>query len=521
MKRDEMIEKMIRMKDSYDIIVIGGGATGIGIALESSTRGYKTILLEQSDFTKSTSSKSTKLVHGGVRYMAQGDLALVREACVERGRLVRNAPHLVQNQSFIIPAFGWFDALMYTVGLTFYDLLAGSLSLGRSQYISKKITLSRIATLNEKKITGGVLYHDGMFDDSRLAINLLQTAAAHNAHLINYMQVKQLTKDDKGMIRGVVVEDLETNTSYTLNAKVVINATGVFADTIMQMDRPEMKKIIRPSQGVHIVLDKEFLPGEDALMIPKTEDGRVLFAVPWHNKVIVGTTDTPLSETSLEPVALTEEIDFILKTSSRYLKKAPKKGDVLSVFAGLRPLAATKGENKKTKEISRSHKIIVSESELFTMIGGKWTTFRKMAEDMLRKVEKKKFWKRTASKTRNMHIHGYVNAFDRKDPFCIYGTDKSRLLRIQNEEIDYQGFINESLQLYKAQVVYAVREEMAQTVEDVLLRRTRCLLLNARETMKVAAEVAEIMAIELQKDQQWVDGQLAAFNDVASNYVIH
>lgn len=516
-----MIELMKNQTDGYDFIIIGGGATGIGIALETISRGYKTLLVEKSDFTKSTSSKSTKLVHGGVRYLAQGDIALVREACVERGRLLKNAPHLVKNQSFIIPTSGLFDELMYTVGLTFYDLLAGKYSLGRSLHISKRRTLQRIPTLNPKKLSAGVIYHDGQFDDSRLAVNVLQTAAALGAHLMNYMEVEALTKDDAGKINGVRLHDVESNENYLIKGRAVINATGVFADEVMQMDKPEMKKIIRPSQGVHIVLDKSFLPGNDAIMIPKTDDGRVLFAVPWHNKVVVGTTDTPLNEASLEPVALEEEINFILNTAGRYLTKAPARKDVLSIFAGLRPLAAPKGDSKKTKEISRSHKIYISDSDLFTMIGGKWTTFRRMAEDMVKKVEEVKSWKKTHSKTRTMKIHGYMKKIDLTDPLYFYGTDREMLINLGKNEPGISGVISEKLGLYKAQVIWAVRNEMARSVEDVLSRRTRCLLLDSRESVAIAPVVAELMAIELQKDTAWVNSQVQSFKEVAANYMLN
>lgn len=516
-----MIELMKNQTDGYDFIIIGGGATGIGIALETISRGYKTLLVEKSDFTKSTSSKSTKLVHGGVRYLAQGDIALVREACVERGRLLKNAPHLVKNQSFIIPTSGLFDELMYTVGLTFYDLLAGKYSLGRSLHISKRRTLQRIPTLNPKKLSAGVIYHDGQFDDSRLAVNVLQTAAALGAHLMNYMEVEALTKDDAGKINGVRLHDVESNENYLIKGRAVINATGVFADEVMQMDKPEMKKIIRPSQGVHIVLDKSFLPGNDAIMIPKTDDGRVLFAVPWHNKVVVGTTDTPLNEASLEPVALEDEINFILNTTGRYLTKAPARKDVLSIFAGLRPLAAPKGDSKKTKEISRSHKIYISDSDLFTMIGGKWTTFRRMAEDMVKKVEEVKSWKKTHSKTRTMKIHGYMKKIDLTDPLYFYGTDREMLINLGKNEPGISGVISEKLGLYKAQVIWAVRNEMARSVEDVLSRRTRCLLLDSRESVAIAPVVAELMAIELQKDTAWVNSQVQSFKEVAANYMLN
>ena len=519
MPREKILKKVEQFDGVYDFIVIGGGATGIGITLETSTRGYKTLLLEKSDFTKSTSSKSTKLLHGGVRYLAQGDIALVREACVERGRLLRNTPHLAKNQSFVIPTFGWFDELKFTVGLKMYDLLAGTYSLGRSHRVSKKKALEKIPTMKPDIMTAGVVYHDGQFDDSRMAVNVLQSSVEHGADVLNYANVKGLTKNSDGRIDGVIFQDAETGKEYTVKGKAVINATGVFADQVLQMDKPGTDKTIRPSQGVHVVLDKSFLPGDHAIMIPKTDDGRVLFAVPWHNKVVVGTTDTPVDSATLEPVALEEEIRFILETSGKYLTKAPKRSDILSIFAGLRPLAAPKAGSSKTKEISRSHKIVVSESELFTMVGGKWTTFRRMAQDMVEKVEKEKQWKKTQSKTKSFKIHGYKTDIDINDPMYVYGTDKEKILELTKAEPGLDAVLSESLHLIKAQVVWAVREEMARTLDDVLSRRIRCILLDAREAMRIAPEVAAIIAKELGKDKAWEQQQVTEFIELAENYV--
>ena len=521
MNRDFAIDSIKNDNSNFDFIIVGGGATGIGIALEASTRGYKTLLLEKSDFTKSTSSKSTKLVHGGVRYLAQGDLGLVREACVERGRLLKNAPHLVRNQSFIIPTFTRFDELLYTIGLTFYDLLAGRYSLGRSTRISKKKTFERLPTIKTKGLTAGVLYHDGQFDDSRLAINALQTAVEQGAIAINYMSVKSLLKNETGFINGVIADDLEANHTYYIYGKVVINATGVFADDLIQMDNPDKRHTIIPSQGIHIVLDKHFMPSNFALMIPKTDDGRVLFAVPWHDKLVVGTTDTPIEQPNLEPVALEKEVDFILSTMGKYLTKVPKREDVLSVFAGLRPLAAPKHDKAKTKEISRSHKISISPSHLFTMIGGKWTTFRRMAEDMVTKVESTKGWSKTKSVTKNLKLHGYAANVNINDSLYFYGSDKDAILKLMDENPENKLLVSEKLHVFAAQVVWAVRYEMARTVEDVISRRTRCLLLDAREAIAMSPFVAKIMAKELGKDEEWQKKEIDNFTRIANNYILH
>ena len=515
-----MLERVSNKHNTYDFIIIGGGATGIGIALEASARGYSVVLLEKSDFTKSTSSKSTKLVHGGVRYLAQGDVGLVREAVVERGLLNQNAPHLVKNQSFIIPTHGLFDELQYTVGLTLYDLLAGKLSLGRSKRISKTKTLKRISTINPEKISAGVVYHDGQFDDTRLAINTLQSSEEMGAIVLNYCSVYGLIKDDEGKVSGVKFKDEESNKEYVIKGKQVVNATGVFADDVLKMDSPNAEKTIAPSQGVHLVLDKSFLPDNDAIMIPKTDDGRVLFLVPWHNRVVVGTTDTPIEKESLEPIALEEEIEFILNTASRYLTKAPKRSDVLSVFAGLRPLAASKGEGKKTKEISRSHKIFESKSGLLTMVGGKWTTYRKMGEDLVDKTEKNNGWANIPTKTKHLKIHGYKENVDRTNPLYFYGSDEEEILKLSRIE-GLDESISDSLKVIRAQVVWAVRNEMARTVEDVLARRTRCQLLDAKESMRMAPVVAEIIAKELGMDDAWQKEQVESYNKVTSNYILN
>jgi glycerol-3-phosphate dehydrogenase len=519
MIRNEMIDKINKNSKEYDFIVIGGGATGIGIALEASARGYSVVLLEKSDFTKSTSSKSTKLVHGGVRYLAQGNIGLVREALTERGLLVKNAPHLVKNLTFVIPTHGFFDEVQYTVGLTLYDLLAGKLSLGKSKWLSKSKTVKRIATINPEKISAGVEYHDGQFDDTRLAINTLQTSVRLGATVLNYCDVKGLVKNSAGKVSGIKFIDQETGKEHEIKGKQVVNATGVFADDILKMDSPRAEKTIAPSQGVHLVLDKSFLPGNDGIMIPKTDDGRVLFLVPWHNRVVVGTTDTPIKKESLEPIALEEEIEFILKTAARYLIKAPIRADVLSVFAGLRPLAASKGNGSKTKEISRSHKIFESDSGLLTMIGGKWTTYRKMGEDLVDKAEQKQGWSHIVTKTKNLKIHGYKENVDYENPLYFYGSDEEGLLNLAKEK-GMKEYISTTLQVINAQVVWAVKHEMARTIEDFLARRTRCQLLDARESIKMAPQVAKIMANELGEDDEWQKKQVADYIEVTLKYTL-
>lgn len=519
MVREKMISEIKKTNQQWDVIIIGGGASGLGAAVEAVTRGMKTLLLEQDDFTKGTSSRSTKLVHGGVRYLAQGNIALVLEALRERGLMKQNAPHLVKDQSFIIPSYNWWVKPYYTLGLTAYDFMAGRLGLGRSLPYSRKKTIKSIPTLIQKNLRGGVVYHDGQFDDARYGINLCQTFVENGGTAINYMKVVGLNKVD-GKITGVSAIDGETKKCFDINAKVVINATGVFVDDIIKMDAPKTRDIVCVSQGVHLVLDKEFVPNDHAIMIPKTDDGRVLFAVPWHNKVVVGTTDVKKETAELEPRALEEEIDFILETAGRFLTRAPKRSDVKSVFAGLRPLAAPTGEGKKTKEISRGHKIYTSCAGLITITGGKWTTYRQMAEEVVDAASKVSAYPLKKSVTRNLAIHGWKKNVDLNDPLYFYGSDSEKILALAKKNKDLAGYLSRDLGIIKAQVVWAVRNEMARSVEDVLSRRTRALLLNARESARIAPEVAKLMAKELGLDSKWEEAQVNKYRALASRYVL-
>ena len=524
MQRDFQLNQIRQNPDRvWDIIIIGGGATGLGIALDASSRGYDVLLLEQSDFAKGTSSRSTKLVHGGVRYLAQGDVSLVLEALHERGLLRRNAPHLVKNQAFIIPNYDWWEGPFYNIGMKVYDMMAGRLGLGPSEKISREAVLKAIPNLDEDHLNGGVIYYDGQFDDSRLAVNLAQTAVENGAVVLNYMKVTGLVKDKHKMVCGVEALDTETQTSCLVRSRVVINATGVFVDHILSMDDAEAPAIVRPSQGIHFVLDKSFLQGDSAIMIPKTSDGRVLFAVPWHGKVVVGTTDTPLGrdKLSLEPRALDEEVNFILTTAAQYLKKAPTKEDVLSVFAGLRPLAAQQGgDEQKTKEISRSHRLTVSLSGLITITGGKWTTYRKMAEDTVNKAWLVGGLPEKKCVTHTMPIHGYVKNTNFDQPDYFYGADRVSINGLIQEDPGLGELLHPDYEYTGAQVVWAVRHEMARTVEDVLSRRIRMLLLDARASMAMAPEVARIMARELKQDEGWIQVQISQYQNLANGYIL-
>ncbi len=518
MDREVMINTVAQYENVWDVIVVGGGATGLGTALEAASRGYTTLLLEQNDFAKGTSSRSTKLAHGGVRYLQQGDVSLVIEALHERGLMMKNAPHLVKNQAFVIPTYDWWGGPFYTVGMKVYDVLAGKLGLGPSKSLSKEETLELLPTVETEGLRGGVIYYDGQFDDARLAINIAQTFAEAGGTLLNYMPVTGLLKT-ADMVSGVEATDLETGKKYQINGRVVVNATGVFVDNVLEMDDATAKPIVRPSQGVHIVLDKSFLPGDSAIMVPKTEDGRVLFAVPWNDKVVVGTTDTPVDEVSLEPRPLEEEIDFILEHAALYLTKDPKRSDVLSTYAGLRPLVST-GEGKSTAQISRSHAILVSVSGLVTITGGKWTTYRKMGEDTIDKAAVIGGLEDRPTKTKDMRIHGWLKHTDREDYLHFYGSDAIGIKKMIERKPELGEMLHDRLKVTKAQVVWAVRHEMARTVEDFLSRRTRALLLDARASAEMAPEVARLMADKLDKDETWQQDQVAQYQELVKGYIL-
>lgn len=523
MDRMKGIERL-KTVDRWDLIVIGGGATGLGVAVDAASRGFKTLLLEQADFAKGTSSRSTKLVHGGVRYLAQGNVKLVKEALRERGYLLRNAPHLARRQAFIIPVYSFFQRIKYTAGLRLYDILAGRLGIGRSRYISRTKVIESIPGVRsvnkaQKNLKGGVLYYDGQFDDARLAIDLAATCEDLGGTVLNYSKVVALKKDDCQKIDGVSVQDMETGIQYDIASKVVINATGVFVDEIHRMDSGENEHTVQPSQGIHLVLPKRFLKTLNyALMIPETEDGRVLFMVPWHDHLLAGTTDTPLEEHVLEPRALQEEIDFILKTAEEYLTEKPTPQDVLSVFAGLRPLAVSGENNKSTKDISRSHSLQVSHSGLITITGGKWTTYRKMAEDTVDRAIQVFSLPGRPCLTKKMKIHGWQDYGT--DDWNVYGTDKEKINALIEENPAWAETLAPDWPYTYAEVVWAARNEMARSVEDVLSRRTRVLFLDAAAAIRMAPAIAAILKDELKKDALWEAEQIRSFMQLASEYMI-
>jgi glycerol-3-phosphate dehydrogenase len=518
MNREQMLQQLEAVPE-WDMLIIGGGATGLGAAVDAASRGYKTVLLEQSDFAKGTSSRSTKLVHGGVRYLAQGNVKLVREALEERGLLLKNAPHVCHNISFIIPSFRWWEKWYYLTGLAAYDLLSGKHSLGKTRLLSKSETKNLLPALSPLEINGGVAYQDGQFDDARLAINLAQTAEECGATVLNYCQVMELTKTGK-RISGVRVSDIISGKHYEIKCKTVINATGVFTDKVMLLDDAGHQPIISLSQGVHLVVDKKHFPGITALMIPKTDDNRVLFAVPWHDKVVLGTTDTPMAGAVLDPVPLQEEIDFIIQHINRYLSTDIQTGDICSIYAGLRPLVKKSGQ-KITSILPRDHTTIVSPAGLVTITGGKWTTYRRMGKHAVDTAALHGHLSKRGCVTADLRIHGFKERVNPDEVLSVYGSDAPGIKALMADNEDLAGLLHPQLPYFKAEVVWAVQHEMAITVDDVLARRTRALFLHARASIEVAPMVAALMAKYMNKTKDWEAQQVADFNHIAANYLTH
>jgi glycerol-3-phosphate dehydrogenase len=529
MDRDVTLARVDSERDPWDVLVVGGGATGLGVAVDAAARGYRTLLLERHDFAKGTSSRSTKLIHGGVRYLRQGNVSLVLEALRERGVLRRNAPHLVHDVPFVVPSYDWWESPFYGIGLRLYDLLAGKEGFGASRLLSLDETLERLPTIETQGLRGGVLYYDGQFDDARLAIALALTAADLGAAVLNRVSVLRLLKEE-GIVRGVEARDEETGAERVVRARVVVNATGPWSDGLRRLDDAEAPLLIRPSQGVHIVLDRRFHPGDAAIMVPHTDDGRVLFAIPWHQRVVVGTTDTPIAEVSLEPRPLAEELEFLLVHAARYLKEDPRPEDVLSAFAGVRPLVGNQAA-ENSAAISRDHTLLISESGLVTITGGKWTTYRKMAQDTVDHAALVAGLPERPCRTDALRLHGFFDepgvaaAGARSDGYrwgdlAIYGSDASAIEALARETPALAAPLHPRLPYLAAEVVWAVREEMALTVEDVLARRTRALLLDARASIEAAPRAAEILAAELGRDAAWRDQQVQFYTELARGYLI-
>jgi glycerol-3-phosphate dehydrogenase len=529
LNRDEMISRLKRRETPWDIVIIGGGAVGAGVAVDASTRGFEVLLVEREDFGKGTSSRSTKLVHGGVRYLEQGNISLVMEALKERGLLLRNAPHIVHDLPFVVPNYSWWEAPFYGIGMKVYDLLAGKYNFGRSRVLSLEETLERLPTIQQEGLRGGVLYHDGQFDDTRLLTHLIATAVDHGATVVNYAEVVATLKDAAGFLSGVVIEDHESGDSHAAQAKVVVNATGIFTDATRRLAEGSARPMVTPSQGIHLVLDRSFLRGDNAIMVPRTSDGRVLFAIPWHDRTLVGTTDTAIDHPSYEPLPFEDEIEFVLSTAREYLSRPPTRADVLSVFVGIRPLvSAPGGGDGKTSALSRGHTIHIDESGLMTVVGGKWTTYRHMAEDCVDHAITLGSLRDAPCVTAELRVHGYRRPAEgqgerqneRQRSLSIYGTDAEAIERIAAERPEFAAKLHPALPYLAAEIVWSVRHEMSRTLDDALARRTRALLLDARASIEIAPQVALLMAAELGRDQRWMQSQIDSFTTLARQYIL-
>ncbi|HSR52290.1 MAG TPA: glycerol-3-phosphate dehydrogenase/oxidase [Acidobacteriota bacterium] len=517
MKRKSMLRRLGESSQPWDVIIIGGGATGLGAAVESASRGYRTLLLEQDDFCKATSSRSTKLIHGGVRYLARGDVSLVRDALRERGLLMRNASHVVHRMGLVIPRYRWYEGAYYGAGLKLYDWLAGDLNLGSSRLLSRADTLRLLPTLEPKGLRGGVLYYDGQFDDSRLALALARTAADQGATLLNYLRVTGLLKRGS-KISGVKAEDRLSGQTMEVPGKVVVNATGVFSDSMRRTDNPQAEEIVAASRGSHLVLDRSFLPSDTAVLIPKTQDGRVLFLIPWQGRTLVGTTDIAMQDKPLELSPLQQEIEYILAHAAQYLTRDPKREDILSMFTGLRPLV--RGESgEATKSLSRDHTLLVSDSGLVTITGGKWTTYRKMAQDTLDRAAQAGGLPSSESVTASLRLHGWRDTGQAGGRFARYGSDAQYLEELIASDESLGRPLHERLPYCRAEVVWAVSQEMACRVEDVLSRRLRALLLDAEASMACAPEVARLMAKHLGENESWAQRECDRFTTLAQGYL--
>lgn len=530
MQREESIERIGKREQPWDLMVIGGGATGIGIALDAASRDLDTLLVEQADFGQGTSSRSTKLVHGGVRYLEQGNLRLVRDALRERANLRRNAPLLVRDLAFFIPCRTVWQRFYYWFGLKLYDLLAGRGQFGPSHAVGPKDAAARLPTLRPQMHHGGVIYHDGQFDDSRLLIQMARRAAEHGACLVNHMAATAIDKDDAGRIANIRLEDRESGRQFSVTAKSVINAAGPFTDQVAKLDDPQAAATVVTSQGVHVVLPQHFFPGDCALIVPRTSDGRVLFLIPWRGHVVVGTTDTPIPEAVLEPAAREEEIEFLLDTASKYLTCPPKREDVTSVFTGIRPLVKT-ASARSTASLSRDHTITTAPSGLISIRGGKWTTVRKMAEDCVDTAIDQASLVAGPCRTANLSLHaiaqtdGECSLTEQADTAASAGSfiapDAAAIAALAAERPSWSEPIDKLPQMTAAEVVWAVRHEMARTVEDVLARRTRWLFLDSAAAVAAAPAVARLMAELLRRDQRWEQQQVDQFTQLAANYSLH
>jgi glycerol-3-phosphate dehydrogenase len=511
-----MLRRLGELSGPWDVVVIGGGATGLGAAVEAAARGFRAVLIERADFAKGTSSRSTKLVHGGVRYLEQMNITLVLDALRERGHMLRNAPHLVHDLSFVVPVFGYLGLPYYGFGLKVYERLSGKLSFGASRLLSREKTLEMLPGIASAGLKGGVLYHDGQFDDARYAVSLLRTFEDLGGTAINYVEATGLVQHS-GKVAGVKLRDCESDVRFEIRAKAVVNATGVFTEEILAMDGAAKGELLSVSQGSHFVLPQSWLPGGKAMMIPRTSDGRVLFAIPWHGATVVGTTDEAVDNASTEPRAMASERKFLLENIAEYFGRRPGSNEILSIWSGLRPLVKHGGG--ATSKLSRDHTVLVSKSGLVTVTGGKWTTYRRMGEDAIDRAAEVGGLPKIASRTLELKLHGWSENVTHDEHERVYGSDLSEIHMLSEDDPTLQALLHHRLPYRLREVVWAARDEMARTVEDVLARRTRALFLDAQAAIEAAPAVADVLAKELGRDRAWRARDLESFYAVAQRYV--
>jgi glycerol-3-phosphate dehydrogenase len=504
-------EHLARLENEFEVLVIGGGATGLGIAVDAASRGYRTALIEAQDFASGTSSRSTKLIHGGVRYLAQGRIGLVREALQERALLRRNAPHLVKELPIILPSYAWHSLPMYAAGLKLYDALAGRTGFQPSRLLSPAEVIERLPGINPDGLQGGVLYHDGQFDDARLAIALAQTAAEQGAVVCNYLRATRLVYAGT-RIAGVAATEIESGATLTIKSRVVVNATGMASDSIRQLDRAKARPGVTYSQGSHIVLPCTLLGERDALLVPRTEDHRVIFATPWLGHLLVGTTDVAVQNPAADPVPTREEVRYLLEHINRYLARGARDSDISAAFAGIRPLVTQRSAS--TARLSREHHVDIADSGLVSITGGKWTTYRKMAEDTLNATITAGQLRKRRCVTGELRLHGSgEDGSGVNDTLLGYGSDGRIVRELAAADPTLAEPLHARLPYLWAEVLHAVRHEMARTVEDVLARRTRAFFLDAAASLQIAGKAAAFLARELGRAPDWQSRQVESFNE--------
>ena len=537
--RSEAIERIAG--NSFDLCVIGGGATGAGCALDARLRGLKTTLLDGGDFASAASSASTKLVHGGVRYLEQAvkklDLAeyrMVQAALGERIRMLKNAPHLAHAAEFLVPVFSWTQALYYKAGMTMYDWIAGKNNLFPSRFLSREETLRRMPSLRKEGLHGAVSYSDGQFDDSRYDLGLVQTFVEAGGEALNYARVTGFAKDAGGKLTGATARDQLSGREFTIQARAFVNATGPASDSVRQLASPDAHRRLRPSKGVHILFPLDEFQSKDALLVPKTEDGRVIFAVPWQGRLLVGTTDDEATpETKM--IVLREEAEYLLRQLNPYLAKPLRLEQIVSGISGLRPLVAAR-EGHGTKELIRDHEVeIDARSGLISILGGKWTTHRLMAEDTINAVQGALGETITASLTKEKVLAGAAGFTEEywrilAKEYGIaeaaaqhlaqkFGTRATEVLALARADTSLAAALVPGLPHIRAEVAYAIRNEMAQTIEDILARRLGLQLFDWRASILAAPVVADLLAQELAWPREERDRAIAGYTSKISGFL--